>query len=113
MQKLSRKPKKVKPIVKTPDKLAKKASNREMLRHMLERQQKQDDKLDVLSENLVKIETEFRNYVEHSKSNKVVEALAKKERKEDHRYRNALIIAGVGWTITIVLFVVKILLEAI
>jgi hypothetical protein len=111
MQKQIQKPKKDKIALKIPDKMTKKASNREMLRHVLDKQEKQDEKLDSLSEKIVKIETEFHNYVEHGKANKTREESVRKEKKEDKRYKRALAITAIGWLITVLLFILKLVLD--
>ena len=86
MQKTEQKKPKSSGNVKIPSKFSKKATNKEMLRFLLERSEKQDEKLDELKGEVSLIKQRFDIYVKQEEKDKKKEEVAQKEKKEHSKW---------------------------
>ena len=96
MQQTEQKKQKSSENVKIPDKFKKKATNREMLRFLLERSEKQDKKLDELSEKVAVLNQQFKSYVTQEEKAEDKKEKVKQEKKAHNRWLWATIISVAG-----------------
>ena len=91
--------------VKIPDKFAKKGSNKEMLVFIMNRQETQDKKLDVLGEKVSKIEQKVEDYQERHRENENKQESTKQQSQSNLKWVIGIIIssslglAGLLWGI--------------
>jgi biopolymer transport protein ExbD len=101
MQKVPQKPKKTQKNVQIPPQMSKKATNKEMLRLIVDTQCKQTAEISDIKVKVGTLEERLKNFVDNSKSESAKGESQRVERKADKRWIYGTIVGIIGTALAV------------